>query len=512
MSRLNISFPEKLLLLLILFITTVCMGCVRNLNYSEHSPSISPDGKIMIFQSNRLSSGTYKIYVRVKAGKTWLPPVPLSLSNGHEGNTAGPFITYDQNYLLLSSDNKNGKGGVDIWISKRLGKLSFSKPENFGTPVNSKGYDGFASISPDGKSLFFIRECPDKEGYKGHIFGIFISRKVENKWTTPELLPPPVNSSTSDFGPIILADGRTLLFSSARPGGFGGYDLYKTEMLSSGMWTEPVNLGPTINTPFDDRMSSVPATGDIIYISRPTTESGEKYRIRSTSIPEKMRQSSVVTVEGIVQETENDKIITNAEIRVTNIEDGFTHVTNSNRHDGKYFFILRKGKKYDVSVQKKGYTFYSEKFDLRKLEKSNAVYRSIKLSPIVTGTRMILRNLYFEYRSDRILSEADQELQRLLALMKKNPEMRIEISGHTDNVGSSRYNKRLSQKRATAVKKYLTEKGIDKNRMTAKGYGFEQLLIKKGTKKEMSVNRRVEIRILSMKGNSIHSKKKEKSK
>lgn len=276
------------------------------------------------------------------------------------------------------------------------------------------------------------------------------------------------------------------------------------------MWTEPVNLGPTINTPFDDRMSSVPATGDIIYISRPTTESGEKYRIRSTSIPEKMRQSSVVTVEGIVQETENDKIITNAEIRVTNIEDGFTHVTNSNRHDGKYFFILRKGKKYDVSVQKKGYTFYSEKFDLRKLEKSNAVYRSIKLSPIVTGTRMILRNLYFEYRSDRILSEADQELQRLLALMKKNPEMRIEISGHTDNVGSSRYNKRLSQKRATAVKKYLTEKGIDKNRMTAKGYGFEQLLIKKGTKKEMSVNRRVEIRILSMKGNSIHSKKKKK--
>lgn len=118
MSRLNISFPEKLLLLLILFITTVCMGCVRNLNYSEHSPSISPDGKIMIFQSNRLSSGTYKIYVRVKAGKTWLPPVPLSLSNGHEGNTAGPFITYDQNYLLLSSDNKNGKGELTSGYQK----------------------------------------------------------------------------------------------------------------------------------------------------------------------------------------------------------------------------------------------------------------------------------------------------------------------------------------------------------------------------------------------------------
>ena len=489
---------NKILLLLITGMVSLTMACAHNQKYSDHSPSVSPDGKIIIYQSNRISKGAYKIYVKKKSGKQWLPPQELLLAKEFTGNIAAPFMTYDQNSLLISSDNESGLGDVDIWISRRMGELTFSKPENLGAPVNSKGYDGFASISPDGKSLFFIRECPKKKGYKDHIFGIFVSRKVGGKWTEPEMIPEPVNSSTSEFGPIILADGRSLLFSSARPGGYGGYDLYKTEMLSGGKWTEPVNLGPTINTSFDDRMASIPATGNIIYISSPSTEKGEMYRIKAVKIPEKLRQSSVVTVEGVVQEAESDKIITDAKITVTNIEDGFTHTTRSNEHDGKYFFILRKGKTYDVAVKKRGYTFYSEKFDLRKLAASNAVYRCIKLAPIVTGTRMILKNIYFKYQSDKILPEADQELQRLLDLMKKNPEMRIEISGHTDNVGSARYNKKLSRKRAEAVRKHLVEKGIDKDRMTAIGYGFEQLILKKGTKKEMSVNRRVEIKILSM--------------
>ncbi len=474
-------------------------GCARNLKYSEHSPSVSPDGKMMIYQSNRMAPDKYRVYVRLKAGNSWLPPVPLILANAPVDNTAGPFITYDQNYLLLSSDNKQGKGDVDIWISKRLGPLIWGLPENIGAPINTKGYDGFASISPDGKTMYFVRECSDKKGYRDHTFGIYMSKKINGKWSRPQRMPAPINTSTSEFGPIILADGKTLVFSSARPGGFGGYDLYKTEIVSNGRWSKPVNLGKTINTKYDDRMAAVPASGDIIMVSRPTCEKGGKYRIEEVVMPKEMQQSSVITVEGTVLEEESRNRITDAEIKITDVEDGYTHSFKSNEKDGKYFIVLSKGKKYDVAVQKKGYTFYSEKFDLRNLDKFNAVLKDIELSPIKEGARLILRSLYFEYNSNSLLKESGLEMKRLLDMMKKNSEMKIEISGHTDNIGSDKFNKKLSEDRALAVKNYLVKNGIKPSRMLAAGYGFENPIVEKGSKEELAKNRRVEIKILSMK-------------
>lgn len=475
----------------------VVSGCARNLKYSEHSPTVSPDGKMMIYQSDRMAAGNYLVYVRVKVGKTWLPPVPLVLANAPVDNTAGPFITYDQNHLLLTSDKKEGKGGVDIWISKRLGPLIWGIPENLGSPINTKGYDGFASLSPDGKTLYFVRECADKKAYKGHIFGIYTSQKRGDKWTRPRRMPWPINSKSSDFGPIILADGKTLVFSSARPGGYGGYDLYKTEKISNGRWSKPVNLGKSINTPYDDRMASVPARGDVIFVSRPTGKKGKKYRIEEVTLPKQMRQSSVITIAGKVINKESRNVIGDAQIKITDMEDRYTHTLESNVKDGKYFIVLSKGKKYDVAVQKQGYTFYSEVFDLKNLESFNAIIRNMELSPVKKGTRMILRNIYFQYNSDRLLKESNLEMKRLLSLMKRNRSIRIEISGHTDAIGSKAFNKKLSLKRAERVKRYLVRRGIRKDRLVAVGYAFEKPLVEEGTKEEMKKNRRVEIKILS---------------
>lgn len=152
-----------------------------------------------------------------------------------------------------------------------------------------------------------------------------------------------------------------------------------------------------------------------------------------------------------------------------------------------------------MAVQKKGYTFYSEKFDLRNLDKFNAVLKDIELSPIKEGARLILRSLYFEYNSNSLLKESGLEMKRLLDMMKKNSEMKIEISGHTDNIGSDKFNKKLSEDRALAVKNYLVKNGIKPSRMLAAGYGFENPIVEKGSKEELAKNRRVEIKILSMK-------------
>ena len=217
-------------------------------------------------------------------------------------------------------------------------------------------------------------------------------------------MPAPVNSEYSDFAPIIMADGTTIIFASNRPGGRGGYDLYKTEMMSGGAWSEPVNLGDEINTKYDDRIVSVPASGDVHLLFAPRDERGGKlvYRIKTAKLPAEMKSSSVITIAGIVTDESDPSKTINAEIRVTDVQTSGTQVFSSNGEDGKYFIVLNKRKVYDLSISKKGYLLYSTRLDLADVKKYDAIIRDIELVPIETGSSMILNNLYFKLNSDNV--------------------------------------------------------------------------------------------------------------
>jgi outer membrane protein OmpA-like peptidoglycan-associated protein len=447
---------------------------------------------MLIFQSDHLGQGTYECVIKFKTSLGWTPPVPMIFTNTRM-NTAGPFITYDQNYLLLTSDQKGGgKGEVNLWMSKR-GKI-WEKPVPLGSPINDAAYNGFGSISPDGNTLYFTRECNEKKGKDK--FCLFISSKVNGRWTEPFRMPAPVNSDYSDFAPTIMADGKTIIFASNRPGGYGGYDLYKTEMMGNGAWSMPVNLGDGINTKYDDRIVSVPVSGDVIYYSQPEEKGGRLvYRIKTGKLPEVMMHSFVITVAGIVKDKNDQEKTLDAEIKITDTQNGSTQVINSNQEDGKYFIVLNKKKVYDVSVNKKGYLFYSARFDLSDVSKYDAIIRDIELTPIEKGSSIVLNNLYFKLDSDNVFDyeKSKLELGRLVTLMQTNPNMRVEIGGHTDASGTDEYNMTLSEKRAKAVYDYLVGHGISKNRLVSKGYGYSKPLSSINKEK----NRRVEITVLS---------------
>ncbi len=483
-----------LLLGFLLFLAAAVTSCGSNYLYrSQHSPTVSPDGKMLIFQSDHTSPGTYDCVIKFKTGLGWTPPVPLLFANT-KMNTAGPFITYDQNNLLLTSDQKGGKGDVDLWIAKR-GKRLWGKAVNLGAPINTAGYDGFGSISPDGNTLYFTRECNEKKGKDK--FCLFKSARVNGQWTEPVRMPAPVNSEYSDFAPIIMAGGTSIIFSSNRPGGHGGYDLYKTEMMSGGTWSDPVNLGDEINTKYDDRIVSVPASGDVIYYSHPEEKGGKLvYRIKTARLPVAMQQSSVITVAGVVTDKNDPEKTVNAEIRVTDVQKRNTQVTWSNNEDGKYFIVLSKKRVYDVSVNKKGYLFYSTRFDLGNVTKFDAVIRDIELMPIERGSSVVLNNLFFKLNSDNVFDyeKSRFELDRLARLMQDNPGMKIEIGGHTDSSGTEALNTTLSEKRAQAVYGFLAGHGITKSRLIVKGYGYSKPLSSYQAEK----NRRVEITVLSV--------------
>ncbi len=488
------KFYKGFLFGFILFMAVAATSCGSNyLTRSQHSPTVSPDGNMLIFQSDHESPGKYDCVVKFKTGLGWTPPVPLLFANT-KMNTAGPFITYDQNYLLLTSDQQGGKGDVDLWIAKR-GKSLWGKAENLGAPINTAGYDGFGSLSPDGNTLYFTRECSEKKGKDK--FCLFMSAKVNGQWSEPVRMPAPVSSEHSDFAPIIMADGDTIIFASNRPGGIGGYDLYKTEKMSGGAWSEPVNLGNEINTKYDDRIVSVPASGDTIYYSHPEEKSGKLvYRIKTGKLPAEMKKSSVITIAGVVSDKNDPAKVINAEIRVTDVQTNVTQVIQSNSEDGKYFVVLNKKKVYDVSVSKRGYLFYSSRVDLGDVTKYDAVVRDIELMPIEKGSSMVLNNLYFKFDSDNVFDyqKSQFELGRLVMLMQTNPALKVEIGGHTDSSGTEAHNKTLSEKRAQAVYGFLVGQGINKSRLVVKGYGYSKPLSYNNAEK----NRRVEITVLSI--------------
>jgi outer membrane protein OmpA-like peptidoglycan-associated protein len=469
--------------------------------YSEYSPTISADGKTMIFQADIDKPKKYKIYARQKVFDKWSKPMALDAINSKYAD-GGCFITYDQNYLLFTSDRPGGQGNCDLWVSQRKGD-SWMEPVNMGAPVNSPGYEGFPSLSPDGKTLYFVRECPEKTKCKDKL-GIFYAEKVNDTWTEPKKMPAPVNTEYCEFGPVILADNLSLIFSSTRPGGYGGYDLYKTERTEQGGWGKPLNLGSFINTGGEDSLIAIPASGDIMYYTKSLDEKEDSSResvrrIFSVPIPENMQQTKVVVVKGTVRDKRNTAKTLFAELTITDINrDDRTITIYSNKDDGKYIVILNKDKICDFSVRSPGYLFHSRKIDLTGLQQYKEINEDILLEPIVVGANIVLNTMYFEFRKYRLLKESKYELNRIIKLMKDNPTIRVEISGHTDNIGSDRVNQKLSDQRAQAVVDYLVKNGIAKSRLEAKGYGKTRPIATNKTEEGRQENRRVEIEVLSI--------------
>ena len=469
--------------------------------YSEYSPTISADGRTMVFQADIDEPKRYKIYSKTKIFDTWSRPIALDRINSAY-NDGGCFITYDQNYLIFTSDRPGGLGNCDLWISQRNGD-DWSEPANMGAPINSASYEGFASLAPDGNTLYFVRECPEKTSCKDHL-GLFYAEKVNGAWQAPKKMPSPINSDYCEFGPIILADNISLIFSSTRPGGFGGYDLYKSERSEDGTWSEPMNLGSFINTKGEDSLVAIPASGDIMYYTRPLEGSESRRgegirRIVSVPIPEELQQSKVVIVRGTVRDKRNTAKTLFAHITLTDIQnDDRPIVINSNKQDGAYLVILNKGKTFDFAVKSKGYLFASKRINLTNLQSFKEINEDILLEPLVKGAGIVLHNMYFEFKSYKLLPESKYELNRIIEIMRENPTLTIAVSGHSDIVGSDAANLKISKRCAESVVDYLAQRGIPRPRLVAKGYGRSRPVASNKTEEERKKNRRVEIEVLDI--------------
>jgi len=344
----------------------------------SYAPSISADGRTIIYQGSR--EGKYYLFEsRKDDNNQWQEPVPLDRINSFAENAAligGPSISFDGNILYFFANTGYGES-ENIFYSIR-GTDGWGAPQNIGAPINTNGYEAFPSISADGKTLYFVRE--NKDGPKDRTLrrqnafctSIFSSvKKPDGTWSTPVKLPIPINMEC-EKAPKIMADGRTLIFSSNRPGGLGGYDMYQSKISTLGDWSVPVPL-EFVNTPLNDQLSCISAQGDLMYYTHNDRE------IYSVVIPPHLRQFVNNVVQGFVRDADTGNGMA-AKIRVFDARTSEEVMTlDNNPDDGRYTLVLPTGRSFNVVVEQEGYSSYADFFDLTQKRSYEEISLDIEL-------------------------------------------------------------------------------------------------------------------------------------
>jgi len=341
----------------------------------EFSPTISAEGKTIIFETSVDEEKGWELFESNLENGNWIKPVPLKTINEKCQFIAGPSISYDGNQLYYTAFIDGVSQSEDIYYSNRI-EDKWSEPINIGAPINTDdNYEGFPSISSDGKNLYFIRlnmEHESDKKSKEPCFIIYVSKKTKDgKWGEPEPLPAPINQGC-ERDPKIMADNHTLIFSSIREGGKGKYDMYQTTLGNDGSWSAPVALN-FVNSPESDQSPCISASGETMYFY-------SKKDIYSINIPAPYRQMVNAVFDGRVLSDKTLQPVT-AQISVTNLNTGEKFSVNNNESDGEYSIVLTVGSKYEIIYDNPNHFPDTLKTDLQNqksflLERKNIILKS----------------------------------------------------------------------------------------------------------------------------------------
>lgn len=507
------------------------IGPVVNSAYGDYAPVVSADEKRMIFTSRRGEQEWDKapddqirdpndfkyyedIYITDKGEDgEWQTPKKISENIntvGHEGSIG---LSVDGQQLLIYSSQEDFNG--DIYLSTLEGDV-WSVPVPF-KEINSNASEEHACFNVDGTEVYFSSNRTTEEKQTND-FDIYKITKLPNgEWSLPINLGPTINTKYDEKAPFIHPDGVTLYFASNGHPTIGGYDIFKSSAdEETFVWATPENVGYPINTTVDDLFYVTSVDGQRGYYSSEKLDGhGEKDLYIITLVDKKDDPKALTVMTGIFSVGDDQEIPEDALITVRDVETGeIVGVYRPNRKTGKYLFILPPGKTYDVSYEVEGFLFKSENVIVPTGSSFAQVNKPINLAPVQANESIVLNNVFFVFDKDKIIDESKPDLEKLAKLLRKNTAIVIEISGHTDSKGNDAYNMKLSKKRAIAVRKYLIKNGVAPERMTAVGYGETQPIARNenpdGSDNEegRQLNRRIELKILATDGKTKTTVKK----
>lgn len=478
------------------------IGNAINTAEDEYFPSITADGETFIF--TRKVGQQEDFYISTKVNGKWQAAVPLKEINSY-GNEGAPSISADGKIMFFAScmniegnygsPDRKGYGSCDIFYSERInGK--WSKPVNVGPPINTQHWETQPSFSSDGRTLYFVRGYVNRGEIKQG--DIYMAVMDENgKFSEPVKLGSNINTDRDEESVFIHPDNQTLYFSSNGHIGMGGLDIYMSKRQADGSWGPAINLGYPINTNNDENSLLVDPSGKIAYFASNRKDGYGGLDIYQFELPENVRPEKITYVKGKVYDAVTKQpLIANFEVYDLSSQNKVT--TSFSDIKGNFLVTLTAGKNYMINVNQTGYLFYSDNFSLENVETSfeKPFILDIPLMPIDTGSVTELKNVFFDVNKWDLKPESKAELNKLIAFLKQNPSIKIELSGHTDNSGDKKFNQTLSTNRAKAVYDYLIkEGGISPQRLTYRGYGDTRPKVPNDSPENKAKNRRTEFKI-----------------
>ncbi len=478
----------------------------KNVNsvHDDYFPCLTADNQTLLFtrlltDKNAPSGKQEDFFVSNFLAGEWQPAVSIGPPINTIYNEGAPTLSADGNILIFTAcesvngygSNRKGYGRCDLFSSKKVGN-NWSVPYNIGAPVNSRHWESQPSLSSDGRTIYYVSN-------RDNNYDIWYSvLNDDDEWGMPVKLNENINTDGYEGSVFIHPDNQTLYFSSDGHTGMGGLDIFVSRKDTTGDWGVPVNLGYPINTFKDENSILISADGKLAMFASDRKDGFGGLDLYRFELYESARPQPVTYMKGVVFDKETGEKL-EARFELTDLNSGKLAVQSfSNEGNGEFIVCLPAHHDYALTVSKEGYLFYSENFNLEGEHPStDPVLKDIPLEKLKAGAKVIMKNIFFETDKYELKDASKVELQKLIELLTKNPDLKIEIGGHTDNVGTPQYNQTLSENRAKSVLDYLTSHGINPARLSYKGYGETQPVDSNETEAGKANNRRTEFKVVN---------------
>ncbi|WP_258105174.1 OmpA family protein [Marinoscillum sp. MHG1-6] len=462
----------------------------------QYFPVLAVDGRTLLYTKRDANhpGADEDIVFSVRSDSGWSEGESISPMINTDLNEGACSISADGRTLVFTScDDGRTIGSCDLFMCTREGN-EWSEPRNMGEVVNSKHWDSQPSLSADGRKIYFSSNRPGGFGNRD----LWVTTLNGTNWSQPVNMGSTINGWKDETTPFIHANNNILLFSSNSYPSLGGYDLFFSKK-ENNVWSQPVNLGYPINSYKDEVSLFIAPDGTEAYYSKERMERGmvvESKIVNFKIESDTFEVSKVSYVTGLVRDEET-KAPLGARLRLLNLSDSTDeYLAFSDPASGSYFIALTAGVEYGVFVDREKYLFENLSFESRSNELLRPDTVNVDLKPIKPGSSVVLKNIYFEFDRYKLSDKSRLELESIVKFLESNPEVQFQIEGHTDSQGEDDYNVRLSLQRAESVFNYLKSRGISPKRMVAKGFGSSRPLQAGESEEVYRINRRITFRVL----------------
>lgn len=473
--------------------------------YDEYLAAISPDGEQFYFTRRQPYENKNTFFSKTTENREFFSMSekgangqlgvgsPLPYPFNQSANEGSPTINITNDYLIFSkvlpvSINGQTYPNYDLYYSELIDGY-WSEPQSLGANVNRPdSWESQPSLSSDGKVLFFASDRPG--GYGGSDIWV-TERNSDGTWRNPVNLGPKINTKGNERSPFLHTDSKTLYFSSSGHQGMGGLDVYYSKLDGKKHWQSPINIGHPINSEKDEVDFFVSLDGKTAYFSSNNLDSDD-WNIYQFALYEAARPKSMIMIKGEVKADDDD--ISGAIVEIRDTASNVIATAKVNENTGKYAIAaeVQEDQPTDliINVKKEGHSFDTKLVTVEQIKNSNVVTKNAEVKKVEAGKTYDLHDIYFGTNLYTLTPQSKRIIDLFVEFLKENPTVKVEIQGHTDNIGDDNANQVLSENRARSVHEYALSKNIDPNRLRYKGYGETAPIAPNDTPEGRAKNRR----------------------